>query len=165
MIQFLFAYQERTNNTQQAQNCILNINIFKILHGLAPPPVGECIQQKDSSGRATRAATREDCVVPFRRSKFGQTVSSELAANYWNCLPTELRESTSYLSFKFTLKRLKLIKTAITNSRFTLSQVLPLLYCTYSIILFVSLSFSFFFFFFLKIVYFYVFFVLLLLLM
>ncbi len=79
--------------------------IFKILHGLAPPPLGEFIQQKSSSGRATRAATRGDCVVPYRRSKFGQTVFSVRASNYWNCLPAELRESTSYLSFKFKLKK------------------------------------------------------------
>jgi len=32
-------------------------SFFKILHGLAPQPLGECIQQKNSSGRATRAAT------------------------------------------------------------------------------------------------------------
>ncbi len=79
--------------------------IFKIVHGLAPPPLGEFIQQKSSSGRATRIATRGDCVVPYRRSKFGQTVFTVRASNYWNCLPAELRESTSYLAFKFTLKK------------------------------------------------------------
>ena len=79
--------------------------IFKILHGLAPPPLGEFIQQKNSSGRATRAATRGDCVIQYRRSKSGQTVFSVRATNYWNCLPIELRESTSYISFKIKLRR------------------------------------------------------------
>ena len=34
--------------------------IFKVLHGLAPPPLSQFITQKDSNSRATRATTRGD---------------------------------------------------------------------------------------------------------
>uniref|UniRef100_A0AAR2J957 Reverse transcriptase domain-containing protein n=1 Tax=Pygocentrus nattereri TaxID=42514 RepID=A0AAR2J957_PYGNA len=79
--------------------------MFKILYGLAPPPLRQFIKQKDSRGSmVTRAFTRGDCIVQYRRSKFGQTVFSIRASQYWNSLPTELRTCTNYLIFKYKLK-------------------------------------------------------------
>lgn len=50
--------------------------VYKVLHGLAPPPLSEYIKLKANSGTTTRAATRGDCEVPYRRTSFGQTVLS-----------------------------------------------------------------------------------------
>ncbi len=67
--------------------------------------------------RSLRSASERRLVAPSQRGskslsrsevcfqKFGKTVFSLRASNYCNCLPAELRESTSYLSFKFTLKK------------------------------------------------------------
>ena len=87
--------------TQFADACL----IFKVLNGLAPPPLKEFIGQRESGGRTTRATTRGDCKVPFRRSVFGKTVFSVRASNHWNSLPNQVRETNNYLTFKFNLKR------------------------------------------------------------
>lgn len=79
--------------------------VFKILHGLAPPPLNEFVKQMDGSGRATRATTRGDCMIQRRYSKLGHTVFSVRASNYWNSLPCEVRESLNYATFKTRLKR------------------------------------------------------------
>ena len=49
--------------------------IYKCLHGLAPPPLGEFIHRKHT-GRCTRSETRGDCEVHRRRTTFGQNVLS-----------------------------------------------------------------------------------------
>ena len=79
--------------------------IFKVLNGLAPPPLKQFIKQSESGGRTTRATTRGDCEVPFRQSVFGETVFSVRASHHWNSLPTEVRETTNYWTFKFNLER------------------------------------------------------------
>lgn len=78
--------------------------IFKVVNGLAPPPLSQFIGQKDSGSRASRATTRGDCTVQYRRSTFGQTVFSVRSSQYWNTVPTQIRESTNFLTFKFKLK-------------------------------------------------------------
>lgn len=62
--------------------------------------------QTDNNGRVTRAITRGDCAVQFRRTTFGRSFFSIRAINYWNTLPTELRSSTNYSTFKYKLKKL-----------------------------------------------------------
>ena len=79
--------------------------MFKVLNGLAPPPMNQFIERRDSGGRITRATSRGDCDVPFRRSVFGKTVFSVRASHHWNSLPLEIRETTTYSTFKFNLKR------------------------------------------------------------
>ena len=81
------------------------VSFFKILHGLAPPPLNEFIKLKDDNGLATRAVTRGDCVIQYRHSKFGQIVFSVRASNYWNTLPTDARECASISVFKNKLKK------------------------------------------------------------
>ena len=79
--------------------------VFKVLNGLAPPPLKQFIKRCESGDRTTRATTRGDCEVPSRQSVFGNTVLSVRASNLWNSLPTEVRQSSNYLTFKFNLKR------------------------------------------------------------
>ena len=79
--------------------------IFKILNGLAPPPLEQFIGQRDSGDRATRATTRGDCEIPTRYTLFGKTVFSVRASHHWNSLPTEVRNTSKYLTFKLKLKR------------------------------------------------------------
>ncbi len=96
--------------------------IFNIWHGLAPPPLGEFIQQKSSSGRATRAATRGDCVVPYRRSKFGQKSSQyglQIIGTV-SLLNSERAPAIYHLNLHLR-NGLKTLKPAIIISWFTLS--------------------------------------------
>lgn len=71
--------------------------VYKILHGLAPPPLGEFI--KTNPMRSTRAGSRGDCQVPLRKSVFGQTVFSYRATQTWNTIPNTIRYSPTLASF------------------------------------------------------------------
>ena len=55
--------------------------VFKVLNGLAPPPLSKFIKRTDSGGRTTRATTRGDSEPPFRESVFGKTVLSVRASH------------------------------------------------------------------------------------
>ena len=79
--------------------------IFKIINGLAPPPLNRFIKRNESGLRTTRATARGDCEVPFRQSVFGETVFSVRGSHHWNSLPNEIRVTTNYSTFKFNLKR------------------------------------------------------------
>lgn len=53
--------------------------IYKVIHGLAPPPMSDFIKQKSSSvagSRLTRATVRGDCELTFRRTTFSQNALS-----------------------------------------------------------------------------------------
>ena len=76
--------------------------VFKILNRLATAPLQMFIQKNES--RSTRATSRGDCIVPFRKSAYGQAVFSYRATHTWNTLPAALRELPTLGSFK---KRLK----------------------------------------------------------
>lgn len=78
--------------------------VFKVLRGLAPPPLCQFIKQKDKVNRVTRATTRGDCIVQYRQSRIGNTAFSVRATIFWNSLPNELRECNSLSSFKKQLK-------------------------------------------------------------
>jgi len=77
--------------------------IYKCLHGLAPPPLGEFIHRKNT-GRSTRSETRGDCEVHRRRTTFGQNVLSVKGSSLWNSLPTQIRDCATLNSFKGQLK-------------------------------------------------------------
>ncbi len=47
----------------------------------------------------TRATTRGDCIIPHRRSAFGQSAFSCRAKHTWKTIPVELRNITSFASF------------------------------------------------------------------
>jgi len=65
--------------------------VYKIFHGMAPPPLNKFIQQNFNS--STRASTRGDCKIPCKKSSFGQSAFSFRAAHTWKT--TELRKITS----------------------------------------------------------------------
>lgn len=84
----------------------LACSIYKVLNGLAPPPLGEFIITKTStSGRVTRASTRGDCVIPYRRTTFSQQVLSVKGSEIWNNIPAAIRDSNTFNTFKTNLKR------------------------------------------------------------
>ena len=76
--------------------------IYKIIHGLAPPVLNQFIKVVSTS---TRSAARGDCLVQFRKSAFGQSAFSVRAAHEWNSIPADIRNISSYVSFKSFLKR------------------------------------------------------------
>uniref|UniRef100_A0AAQ5Z6P0 Pyridoxal-dependent decarboxylase domain-containing protein 1 n=1 Tax=Amphiprion ocellaris TaxID=80972 RepID=A0AAQ5Z6P0_AMPOC len=79
--------------------------VYKVLNGLAPPPLQEFIKRKTVSGMATRAMARGDCHVPYRRTKFAKTVLSVKGTKYWNSLPSSIRETPTLATFKLHLKQ------------------------------------------------------------
>ncbi|OON91327.1 MAG: hypothetical protein ATN33_01430 [Epulopiscium sp. Nele67-Bin001] len=78
--------------------------VYKVLNGLAPPPLQEFIKKKSSRAN-TRALSRGDCYVQRRRTKFGQMVVSIRGVQSWNSLPAHVRSCHNYTTFKKTLKQ------------------------------------------------------------
>lgn len=79
--------------------------IYKIRYGLAPPPLCDFIHFRSSEVRVTRGAVREDCIIPRRKTAFGQAVFSVRAVQQWNTVPATIRESLSFFSFKKNAKK------------------------------------------------------------
>lgn len=61
--------------------------IFKVLNGLAPPPLRDFIGKKTRDG----VNTRGDWNTQRRRTKFGQLVGSIRGSQTWNTLPGHVR--------------------------------------------------------------------------
>lgn len=81
--------------------------IYKVFNGLAPPPLNDHIKQRPVCGPmtiTTRASDRGDCLIPFRRTTFGQTVLSVKGSKFWNTIPTTIREYPTLSTFKKHLK-------------------------------------------------------------
>ena len=74
--------------------------IYKVLHGLYPPPLEEFISRQPVRSIGTRAAIRGDCEVQFRRTTFAQNVLSVKGCLEWNKLPINIRECPTYGTFK-----------------------------------------------------------------
>lgn len=69
--------------------------IYKVSHGLAPPPLKDFIHLRSniSTTWKTRATSRGDCAVAFRRSAIGQHVMSYEGSELWislHCQPENL---------------------------------------------------------------------------
>uniref|UniRef100_A0A3P9IXE9 Reverse transcriptase domain-containing protein n=1 Tax=Oryzias latipes TaxID=8090 RepID=A0A3P9IXE9_ORYLA len=79
--------------------------IFKVLNGLAPPPLLDFLSKKINVGIGTRALTRGDCNVQRRRTKFSQTVVSIRGTQLWNTLPQHIRNWENYPTFQTALKQ------------------------------------------------------------
>ena len=79
--------------------------MYKILHGLAPHVLSQFVNAVPNVHRPTRSAARGDCIVPLRKSVFGQTAFSVRAAREWNLIPTHIRNFKTYVSFKFNLRK------------------------------------------------------------
>lgn len=78
--------------------------VYKVLHNLAPPPLHGFFQRPDSGG-STRASVKGDCVIPFKRTTFGQNVLSKIGCKFWNSLPLPIRECPTFKTFKAHLKQ------------------------------------------------------------
>lgn len=79
--------------------------MFKIIHGLAPPPLRARMASPDSDRTVrvrTRAASRGDWVPQFRKTTFGPSAFSVKVVGKWNSLPPNVRESDSFAVFKKT---------------------------------------------------------------
>ena len=63
--------------------------VYKIRYSLAPPPLCSLLQFRSTVTSATRGAARGDCVVPYKKSTFGQSVFTYKAAGEWNTNPTK----------------------------------------------------------------------------
>ncbi len=57
--------------------------VYKILHGLAPPPLSAFIEQKTTDDSRTRSAARGECIIPRRRTAFGQSAFSVRVSHTW----------------------------------------------------------------------------------
>ncbi len=55
--------------------------------------------------RSTRGGERGDCVIPFKRSNFSQSVFSVKAARQWNSIPSTIRRLHTFGSFQSHLKK------------------------------------------------------------
>jgi len=75
--------------------------VFKILHGFAPPPLTAFFTQ---GSRLTRSVSSNNLTVPLRKSSFGQSAFSVRAAQFWNTIPTHIRNADTYRTFKNMLK-------------------------------------------------------------
>jgi hypothetical protein len=88
-------------NTMQYTDTIL---VFKIIHGLAPPPLQKYIKRNTYS--TTRSGSRGHCTVPCRRSAFGQAFFSYRATNTWNSIPSAIHKLPTLTSFSKHLKKM-----------------------------------------------------------
>ena len=78
--------------------------VYKCMNGLVLPPMGQFINRKRETGYSTRSDSRGDCEVQFRNFEFGKNVLSIKGCISWNNLPTTIRESPTFPTFKNRLK-------------------------------------------------------------
>uniref|UniRef100_A0A8C8E3R6 Reverse transcriptase domain-containing protein n=1 Tax=Oryzias sinensis TaxID=183150 RepID=A0A8C8E3R6_9TELE len=79
--------------------------MYKILHGLSSPPLHQFINIRTADHSRTRSAVKGDCIIPFRKSVFGQTAFSVRAATEWNFTLVSIRNQNTYHLFKTQLKK------------------------------------------------------------
>ncbi len=79
--------------------------VYKIIHGLSSLPLHQFVNIRTADHSRTRGAVRGDCIIPFRKSVFGQTTFSVRAAAEWNLTPINIRNLNTYSTFKIQLKK------------------------------------------------------------
>ncbi len=67
--------------------------------------VNQFVNIRTADHSRTRGAARGDCIIPFRKSAFGQTAFSVRAAAEWNLTPINIRNLNTYSTFKIQLKK------------------------------------------------------------
>lgn len=75
--------------------------VYKILHGLAPPPFSAFIKQKTTDDRETRSEARGGCIISMRRTAFVQPILFCESSSHIQ-QPTRIRDT--YCSFRLNLK-------------------------------------------------------------
>ncbi len=78
--------------------------VYSVINDLAAPPIKEFMSLRSDDRRTTRTTSRGDCAVQRRSAGFGRSVFSVRATNYWNSVPSEIRESNSFTGFKSKMK-------------------------------------------------------------
>jgi len=78
--------------------------VYKILHGMAPPPLGDFVKLRVTTHRITREVSRGDCIIPLRKSAFSQSAFSVRASLQWNTIPSSIRDINTYSLFRSHLK-------------------------------------------------------------
>lgn len=79
--------------------------VYKILHGMAPPPLCDFINLRTTTHRITRGVSRGDCIIPLRKSVFSKSAFSVRASQEWNTIPSSIRDINTYSLFRSHLKR------------------------------------------------------------
>lgn len=75
--------------------------VFKCLNNTAPRLLCESVTRLQSGTRSTtRATSKGNCIVPFRRTSFAQTAFSIKGTKLWNSLPDTLKSIATLLTFK-----------------------------------------------------------------
>ena len=85
------------------ENLMKHTNIclmYRIINGVAPPPLARFVETRSIAIRVTRGATRGDCVIPFRESEFSKSAFSVRTANEWNLIPVHIRQLSTIQAFK-----------------------------------------------------------------
>ncbi len=78
--------------------------LFKTMHSLSSP-LKQFVNIRTTAHRSTRGGERGDCIIPFKRSKFSQSVFSVKAAREWNSIPSTIRRLHTFGSFQSHLKK------------------------------------------------------------
>ena len=78
--------------------------VFKCLHNHVSPLFCGLVKRRPSTGRATRASTNGDCIVPTCMNSLGQSAFSVRGEDLWNSLPTVLKLETDSNAFDRGLK-------------------------------------------------------------
>lgn len=78
--------------------------VYRVINNLAAPPLKEFILLLSDSRRTTRANSRGHCAVQHRRTEFGRSAFSIRASKYWNSVPNEIRDISSFTCFKYKIK-------------------------------------------------------------
>ncbi len=78
--------------------------LFKTMNSLISP-LKQFVNIRTTAHRSTRGGERGDCVIPFKRSNFSQSVFSVQAAREWNSIPSTIRRLHTFGSFQSHLKK------------------------------------------------------------
>ncbi len=96
-----------TYNLLSWDNLIKYVHIcllFKTMNSLISP-LKQFVNIRTTAHRSTRGGERGDCIIPFKRSNFSQSVFSVKAAREWNSIPSTIRRLHTFGSFQSHLKK------------------------------------------------------------
>ncbi len=79
--------------------------LFKTMHSLSSP-LKQFVNIRTTAHRSTRGGERGDCIIPFKRSNFSQSVFSVKAAREWNSIPSTIRRLHTFGSFQSHLNKM-----------------------------------------------------------
>ena len=85
--------------------CLADVSlVYMVIQNLAAPPFKEFISLRPDNKRTTRTISRGHCAVQHRCTEFGRSAFSVRATNYWNSVPNEIRDISTFTGFKSKIK-------------------------------------------------------------